>query len=381
MKKTFYMIVIFVLCSQFAIAGNYTDPNDPNGIVADPNDPNNVTVAHPVLLPGEEDIAAASSESMSLYAATELPELKYRLLPVKSELTDGDAAKLYFKAITAMSDPNQYDTGEVEEWIKASDGQIEKVKSLLELITGASKCRKCRWDQLENVESFELFAGLKRLTQILAIKARSEIAAGKYTAAVETIRSGIAMGRHIADSDSMMQGVLGVATASVMLKQVELLVQSPGSPSMFRSLQDMPRPLIRLEKVMDREWDRLKPKRPKRRSRYRRYYYEEDEQEAVPSKSEILSYSGGQITLLMKKLDRFVAALQCLEGVRFYAAKYGRIPKSLSDIDEFQLPDDPVTGRSFIYSYADGKAVLKSSLTEKQARQTSTIHYEFTLKE
>lgn len=371
MKKTFYMIVIVLLSSQFAMSANYADPNDPNDIVSDPNDPNNVTVAQPVLLPGEEDIAASSSESMSLYGATELPQLKYRLLPVRSELADGNAAEIYLKAIKVMSDPNQYDSGEIEKWIEAGDGEIEKVQPVLELVTAASKCRKCRWDQLENIEPFKLSAGLKMLTQILTIKARAEIAAGEYTAAVETIRSGLAMGRHIADSDSMVQGVMGVATASVMLKQVETLAQSPGAPSMFRSLQDLPRPLIDIEKVMDREWNGLKPERPKRRQLHRRH----EEQEVMPT----LPYSQGHISLLMKRLDRFVAAIECLEGIRFYAAKYGELPKSLSDVDEFQLPKDPVTGRPFSYHYADGKGVLKSPVTEKQARQTSTIHYEFTL--
>ena len=212
--------------------------------------------------------------------------------------------------------------------------------------------------------------------QILTAKAKAQIATGEYSGAVDTIRSGIATGRHIANSDSMIQGVMGVATASIMLKQVEMLIQSPGAPSMLRSLQDLPRPLISLDKVLDREWDRLKPKIP-RRPRHRRRNYEE--QEPLPSKSEILSYSPEHITLLMKKLDRFVAALGCLEGIRFYAAKYGELPESLYDIAEFQLPNDPVTGSLFSYSYADGKAVLKSSVTEKQARETSTIRYEFTL--
>lgn len=377
MKKTFYIILFFVLFNQLAIAANCTDPNDPNAIVTDPNDPNYVAVAQLAPLPGEENIAAASSESMVLYGATELPQLKYRLLPVKSELTDGDAAQLYLEAIKALSDPNQYDAGEVEEWIKVSDGSIEKVKPLLELITRASLSRKCQWDQLEKIDPFKLSAGLKMLTEMLAVKARAQIAAGEYSGAVDTIRSGIAMGRHIANSDSMIQGVIGIATASVMLKQVETLVQSPGAPSMLRSLQDLPRPLIHLDKVMNREWDRLKPKRP-RRPRYRRWNYEK--QEPLPSKSEILSYSHEHVTSLMNKLDRFVAAIGCLEGIRFYAAKYGEFPKSLYDIDEFQLPKDPVTGRAFSYSYEDGRAVLKSPVTENQARQTSTIRYEFTLK-
>ena len=396
MKKTFYVIAIFALFSQLAMAANYADPNDPNCIAADPNDPNDVGVSEPPLLPGEEDVVTGSSASMSLYGATELPELKYRLLPVGGELTDGDAAELYFQAVSAISDPNQYDPGEIDKWVEAGDGEMGEIKPLLELVTGASKCRNCSWDKLKNVDAFKLSAGLKMLTQILAVKAKSEIEKGEYLAAVETIRTGLAMARHIADSDSMLQGVLGVSTASVMLKQVEILVQSPGAPSMLRPLQDLPRPLVDLGPVMQKErmsfgpdfeeideyGDSMMSEYPSGGKQYMgavaisEYGLSEEEEKENAAKWSALPV---HVRSLMKRLDRFVAALECLEGVRYYASKYGQLPGSLSAIGEFQLPNDPVTGRPFSYSNAGGKAVLKSPVTENQAHQTSTIRYEFTL--
>ena len=408
MKKTFCMAVIVVLFSQFAVATLYlmegtpsrspekkpdpahTDPNDPDfpHIVTDPNDPDYLDVTQLPSLPAGKDVAGASLDTMTLYAATELPSLKYRLLPVKAEFTDSDAALLYLKAIKHLTDPNEFADGQIEDWVKANEDKldVDKVKPMLEsltptikLLTDAAYCRNCQWDQLKNIRPFQLSEGLKKLTQILSVKARYHIEKGQYEEAVDTIRTGLAMSRHIADSDSMAQGVTGAATASIMLKQIELMVQSPKAPCMLRPLQDLPRPLIDLYPAMQSEQATLQPVVDTNDffySSYRRKRFSSAYEKRKNTEGEKLPYSEGHISSLMARLDRFAAVLECFEGIRFYASKYGKLPKSLYDIDEFHLPVDPVTTRSFIYSNKDGRAVLRSPETENQAHRSSTIRYE-----
>src|SRR5262245_8303717 len=62
------------------------------------------------------------------------------------------------------------------------------------------------------------------------------------------------------------------------------------------------------------------------------------------------------------ELSREVAAMRCLEAIRLYAAKHdGKLPAQLSEIHEVPVPNDPVTGKAFVYTGGGaGTAVLSS---------------------
>jgi hypothetical protein len=58
------------------------------------------------------------------------------------------------------------------------------------------------------------------------------------------------------------------------------------------------------------------------------------------------------------RLQRRIAALQCIEAIRMYAAaNNGQLPDALADIHAVPIPIDPVTGKSF--SYRSGGAVAR----------------------
>ncbi|HEV2970970.1 MAG TPA: hypothetical protein VGY55_13440 [Pirellulales bacterium] len=57
--------------------------------------------------------------------------------------------------------------------------------------------------------------------------------------------------------------------------------------------------------------------------------------------------------------ERRIALLRVIEALRFYAADHdGMLPAALDEIKEVPLPVDPVTGKPFGYTLADGKATL-----------------------
>jgi hypothetical protein len=61
------------------------------------------------------------------------------------------------------------------------------------------------------------------------------------------------------------------------------------------------------------------------------------------------------------QLDRKLAVLRCIEVIRLYAASHdGKLPSTLGEITEVPIPIDPVTGKDFDYTLADGKAVLSA---------------------
>ncbi len=58
-------------------------------------------------------------------------------------------------------------------------------------------------------------------------------------------------------------------------------------------------------------------------------------------------------------VDRYIASLQCVEGIRAYAAIHnGNLPDSLADLTETPAPLDPVTGQPFAYEVNANVAVL-----------------------
>jgi hypothetical protein len=64
-------------------------------------------------------------------------------------------------------------------------------------------------------------------------------------------------------------------------------------------------------------------------------------------------------TFARGRLERHLAALQCVEAIRLYAATHeGRLPPSLSAIKEVPIPIDPMTGRAFDYQQDADRATL-----------------------
>ena len=92
------------------------------------------------------------------------------------------------------------------------------------------------------------------------------------------------------------------------------------------------------------------------------------------------TYSPERIVVLMGRLNRFVAALQCVEGIRFHVASVGRLPESLAEITDIRLPYDPVTNGSFVYFVQEAKAVLAAPTGPGGVRGAKEILFELELK-
>ena len=65
--------------------------------------------------------------------------------------------------------------------------------------------------------------------------------------------------------------------------------------------------------------------------------------------------------LIAQRLSRDIAILKCIEAIRLYASSHGgKLPASLADITEVQIPNDPLTGKAFVYKAGGSKATLES---------------------
>ena len=60
---------------------------------------------------------------------------------------------------------------------------------------------------------------------------------------------------------------------------------------------------------------------------------------------------------LVTEMHARSCALQCVEAIRMYVAKYNKLPESLSDIKVVPVPENPFTGKEFRY-YLDGDTAV-----------------------
>lgn len=283
--------------------------------------------------------AEARTVELTLYPAkSPEPEQKYQLLVKADEQNDADAAPLYEKAVQSL--PAGLKMDEIERWLKAPPDELplkkvqstlQQLESALELLEQAAMCKRCEWPYLYDDELSENLREHRRLLFILALKVRFQIAQSRYDDAIGTVQTGFAMARHLGDDSTLVRGMVGTGIASYMCRQLEQFVQRPDTPNLYQALRDLPQPLIDLTKQA--EWEEPDIK--------------------------------GKVYLLMNRLDRHVAALQCIEAIRLYAGSHNStFPGKLLDVKEVDIPADPVTKKPFSYNLSGSAALLEAPGSE-----------------
>jgi tetratricopeptide (TPR) repeat protein len=281
------------------------------------------------------------------------PTHKYRLLPKAEEQTDADAVSLYEKAIQLL--PENTQTDQVSQWLKIPSNElpIQQAQSTLqqfdptmELIKQAVKCKKCDWPYWDDETSSQNLSKFRRIIFLLDLQARIQVAQGDYDKAIDTIQTGFTMAKHIDKGITLLHGLIGVAISARMCRPLEQFIQQPDAPNLYWALRDLPQPLIDLTERSEHEDQDIRDK----------------------------------MRLLMNRLDRNMAALQCVEAIRLYAAAHnGKFPNELSDITQVPVPNNPATQKPLIYKRTGAKAFLEAPDTKEQDKHAT--RYELSLKE
>jgi hypothetical protein len=285
------------------------------------------------------------------------PAQKYQLLPKAEELTDANAVPLYEQAIQLF--PEDYDTEQIEQWLKLPldklpyqqvQSTLQRFKITTQLLEQASKCKQCNWPYVEEDEEdtfLEKLRKYRRIVFILELQARLQIAQGQFDTALSTIQTGLAMAKHLGDGPNLLYGMVGVSISARMLRLLEQFIQSSDAPNLYWALQNLPKPFIDMT-------ERTVLESPETREK---------------------------MHLLMNRLDRHIAMLQCIEALRLHAGAHdGKFPKELSDVTDISIPDDPVTKKQFAYHRTGVKAVLEAP-APKGADVKDAMRYELNLKE
>jgi len=309
-----------------------------------------------ILLPAAVPVDGFTVE-MTLHPAKASESARqYRLLPKAEELTDADAAPLYEKALQAL--PKNFQMDQISQWLKTPPAKLprqqvqstlQQFKPTLQLLEQAAKCKQCDWsyEYVDDETQSQNLRGYRTLIFFLAVQVRFQIAQGRYDKALCTMQTGVAMAKHLSNGPTLVDGFVARSTGVFICRQLEQFVQGADAPNLYWALRDLPQPFIDLTRQ---------------------------------SKLEDLDIRK-TAHLLMNRLDRHVAALQCVEAIRLYAGAHdGKFPNELSSITEISVPNDPVMQKPFVYRCTGSDAVLEAP-APKGATEREAIRYELKLKE
>jgi hypothetical protein len=185
--------------------------------------------------------------------------LRYALLPDSNDLTAGNAAAYWIRASLAAQRAQPRFSEQQEAWLAVPLDKLPKdeVRRFLEayrhalrMSDQAARCQRCDWerppltfataDQLPTEE----IGSFRQLAQLLSLRLRLELSEGRRDDAIETIRTGMVLARHIAEGHTVIDNLVAAAIGAVMLNRVEEFLATPGAPNLYWSLTTLPRPFF-----------------------------------------------------------------------------------------------------------------------------------------
>jgi hypothetical protein len=196
--------------------------------------------------------------------------------------------------------------------------------------------------------------------------ARLEIASDSYEGAILALQTGFGMARHLGQAPTIIEGQVGMGVATMMCREIEELAQRDGSPNLYPALASLPKPLVDMEKMIQNEREATLGK-----------WKDKLLVEQIESE---LKKTHDQARLVAKCFESRLAALQCVEAIRSYAASHGgELPASLAAIIENPVPKDPIGDAAFRYTRTGSTAVLESA-TPPDGNEKRKVRYEISVK-
>lgn len=199
-----------------------------------------------------------------------VPALRHRLLPPSTELNPGDAAPIYLRLGYGLPDGEPLATHkQVDAWLALPMDQVPLAEAealiarwvpQIRQIEFGTRRRTCDWNYSmpeERDNPFQLrmpdAQAMRVWGRLLSLKARVEIKSGRFDAAVATLETGIAFGRHVAEGPYIINVLVGLALIGQTLDRVVELVGQHGAPNLYWALTVLPRPLVDGRAAIDNE--------------------------------------------------------------------------------------------------------------------------------
>ena len=197
-----------------------------------------------------------------------LPALKYQLLTPPDNTVAGNAAPIYLRII--------HERG--SEWLKRLGEEpsrlldmpadempmddalklLNSYDSAIEQLSAAGRRADCNWEYvLESGDPLLILLPdaqfMRSYGRLLAVRARYESRKRDFPAAVSSLRDGLMLSQHVAKAPFLVNRLIAYVISSLMLEQMDTLVQQTGAPNLYWALTMLPRPLVSFESATSLE--------------------------------------------------------------------------------------------------------------------------------
>jgi hypothetical protein len=204
--------------------------------------------------------------------AAAVPALKFRLLPLSTELKEGNAVPIYLRLIYEQNDASRdYFWNTPVPWNAMPVDKLpldevrkyqQKIGPMLRQFELGARRRSADWnytfDQGNPIEMLLPDAqSMRKWAPVLVLQARADLAEGNFTKAAHDMETGFAFSRHLAEGPTLINGLVGIAIASQFASVVGDFIERPDAPNLFWSLAALPHPFIDVRKEMEWEYGML----------------------------------------------------------------------------------------------------------------------------
>lgn len=203
-------------------------------------------------------------------ASPPTPSLKYQLLPPRDRRTAGNAATLYYRAMSFFAENrNLLEDFNGEHWDKwllmaLSDlptnevgNGLSRYRLFFQELALAGRCRECDWHVAGRAEGIGLLLPevqvFRRVGNLLAVKARYHLARREWDDATASLQSGFALAVHLGRGPTFIHVLVGLAIGRTCQVRLEEFVQQPEAPNLYWALATLPRPFADLHRALDEE--------------------------------------------------------------------------------------------------------------------------------
>jgi hypothetical protein len=251
------------------------------------------------------------------------PALKYELLPELQDKTQGNAATAwlfafqqlsnvpasYFKAPSGQPDPQGEDVEllyqdlPLEQFL-ARKPEVEKflggLGGVFRSADVAARREQCDWGLPLREQGFDMalphLNPARKLANLLAIRARYQVATGDWDGAAHSMQSGFSLACDLNHEGVLIQNLVGIGIGTRFMNVEREWQQQPDAPNLYWALAGLPKPFSDFRSAMQLERATLVATFPQLRKTHQGGPSENDWQEYQDQVSHYLSQYGAQNT-------------------------------------------------------------------------------------
>ncbi len=203
------------------------------------------------------------------------PALKYHFLVPPVDQIHANAATLYYKAMSieeervamrqfdeALSNDEKYDqlySGPLDRFPqKEAEGYVRWLDAgYFDSIREAARCSHCDW--MDDIRQRGISTTLpqaqssRQFCNLLALRARLQVAQNKLEEAVDTLLAGYAWSRNLGHSPTLVQCLIGMAFQGVLDEQAATLIAAENSPNLYWAFTDLAEHPVDLRQALSYE--------------------------------------------------------------------------------------------------------------------------------